>query len=228
MVTDWIRYPGRIHYYRGYVVRPHVAHTAPSLLLLPNEWGVSSWIKTWADRLAHEGYNVMVPDIYDGNTPSDENEARRWLNRLFQHDGDERVLAALHWLRNQSYTRAHRTGVISFGDLGMWALRTGKEEKFPPAALILFSPPLQEIINHVAQLHSAVQCHFGGEDPNVPPDRVDALHRSLEERGVVHEIHVYPGARHDFMRQDSPHYHSKAAHEAWEHMLMFLESHLNV
>ncbi|NPA91748.1 MAG: dienelactone hydrolase family protein [Chloroflexi bacterium] len=223
MVIDWIRYPGKARDYRGYVVRPKVAYTSPALLILPDRWGLSPWIKHLAERLVHEGYVVMVPDVYDGQVPREGGEARYLMEHLVEGDGRDRVVTALHWLRNQGYTRAHRTAVIGFEGLAALTPAVASAQRFPPAAVVLFYPFLQPILSQLDAWRVPVQAHFGEQDDQVPLSEVETFVRALEQAGVPHEVHIYPEARHDFFCPEAPSFFPDAAEQAWQRMLRFLD-----
>ncbi len=226
MVIDWIRYPGRGRDYRGYVVRPRVALTAPAVLLLPDRWGLSPQAKRRADALAHQGYVVMVPDIYDGHVPQDEEDARHRMQLLTHRDGLDRVITAVHWLRNQAYTKAHRTAVIGFGELGAFALHAGTETVFPPVAIVLFATPVARALDLVPQLRSAVQAHFSKGDPHVALQDVQKFQEALHRHGISGEVHLYDAPVQDLLSSDA----SEASPEmalAWERTLTFLQSHFS-
>ena len=50
----------------GYLVQPKEASSAPAIVVIQEWWGVNDQIKEVAHRLANEGYQVLVPDLYKG------------------------------------------------------------------------------------------------------------------------------------------------------------------
>ncbi len=226
MIIDAVRYPGRRRDYRAYVLRPQVSHTSPGILFLPDRWGWTPETEAMAARLAHAGYAVMVPDLYQGRRPQSDGEARQWMHQWSLKEGPEEVKLALAWLRNQAYTIEHRTAVIGFEHNGTLALLSATLAKFPPQAVIVFYAPVHQVIARVADIQAAVQGHFAERDSHVPQGDVEAFRSALEQVGIPHEIHVYPNTRHDFMRPGHKHYHETAAQQAWERVLAFLDTHV--
>lgn len=226
MVEDIIRYPGRTRDYRAYVVRPAPNHVAPGILFLPDRWGPDEVMHEYAHKLVHAGYVVMLPDLYDGHRPTADGEAKQWMHRLALKEGQEEVRLALAWLRNQAYVREHETAVVGFEHYGTLALFTGTQERFSPRAVIVFYSPLDEITSQVEQMRAAVQGHFAGRDKNISLAHLEALRDGLDQAGVPHELHVYPEARHDFMRPDTKGYDEALARQAWNRTMEFLSTHL--
>ncbi len=224
MISDLVRYPGYKRDYRAYVVRPKVAYTSPAILLLHDRWGLTEEVREFAHRLVHEGYVVMVPDLYDGKHPQSEGEAKQWMHQLTLKDGLEEVRLALAWLRNQAYTKSHLTSVVGFEHHGTLGLLSGILPRFHPRAIVLFCSPVSQVIDQVRGLHSAVQAHFGERDRNVPRGDVEAFQMALATAGVPYEVHIYAGLKHDFVRPGSKDYSEEAARLAWERMLSFLST----
>ncbi len=226
MLIDHVRYPGRKHDYRALVLRPKVALTSPGILLLHDRWGLTREAEAIAERLAHEGYVVMVPDLYDGQLPKDDGQARHMMHLLGHQEGEEEVKLALHWLRNQAYTKAHRTAIIGFEHYGTLGILAATSPKFPPSAIVVFYAPVQGILDRLGMVYSAVQGHFAARDKYVPSADVDAFQKALQDAGVVHEIYVYENVGHDFMNPRSENYDEGTATQAWQRMLTFLDAHV--
>jgi carboxymethylenebutenolidase len=52
------------------------------------------------------------------------------------------------------------------------------------------------------------------------------LDARLSELGIVHDIKVYPGARHSFFNDQGRAYDAAAAADAWERVLAFFAEHV--
>ena len=65
---------------------------------------------------------------------------------------------------------------------------------------------------------------FGGADPAIPTEQVQALDDILDQTGVSHAIHIYAGAPHSFF--DRRYAEWKAAcDDAWSKIFQFIETH---
>ncbi|MDQ6660100.1 MAG: dienelactone hydrolase family protein, partial [Chloroflexota bacterium] len=66
---------------------------------------------------------------------------------------------------------------------------------------------------------------FGGADPAIPPEAVQALDEALDKAGVEHEIVVYPDAPHSFFDRRSTEF-ADASADAWQRVLGFIAAHI--
>src|SRR5436305_1688279 len=102
-----------------------------------------------------------------------------------------------------------RTGASSFVTVGFCfggtnSFLAATNPDLPLDAVVGFYGGLAARPNRPSPVDSAEQTRvpvlalFGGADENIPPDQVDAYDRGLDEAGVEHEVHSYPGAPHSF------------------------------
>ena len=76
-------------------------------------------------------------------------------------------------------------------------------------------------IDQVGQVTCAVLGLFGGADPGLPGETVDAYGDALAAAGVEHRMVVYPGAPHSFFDRSAAE-HADAAASAWREALTFM------
>jgi dienelactone hydrolase len=55
---------------------------------------------------------------------------------------------------------------------------------------------------------------FGGADPSITTEHVEAFRRAPESSGIRHELVTYEGAPHSFFDRRFTE-HAKASHDAW-------------
>ena len=53
----------------GYLALPPQQEEAPGIVMFQEWWGIDQHITLLADRLATEGFRVLVPDLYRGASP---------------------------------------------------------------------------------------------------------------------------------------------------------------
>jgi len=63
----------------GYLAEPETEKPVGALLLVPEWWGLGPSIKGEADRLAGQGYKVLVIDLYGGQLAATRQEAARLM-----------------------------------------------------------------------------------------------------------------------------------------------------
>ena len=76
-------------------------------------------------------------------------------------------------------------------------------------------------LDHTATMRGPILGLFGGADPGIPVEQVELLDQRLDEAGVEHDIHVYPGAPHSFFDRSFEE-HAEACDDAWRRVLGFL------
>jgi carboxymethylenebutenolidase len=62
---------------------------------------------------------------------------------------------------------------------------------------------------------------FGGADQAIPTDQVESYDAALDEAGVEHEIHVYPGAPHSFFDKKQDEFAEESG-DAWRRVIRWL------
>ncbi len=65
---------------------------------------------------------------------------------------------------------------------------------------------------------------FGGADPSIPNEQVQALDKVLDKTGVAHSIHIYDGAPHSFFDRRFAEW-KDACDDAWSRIFKFIETH---
>ena len=119
-----------------------------------------------------------------------------------------------------------RIGSVGFCFGGAMSARLATVDPRLAAAVVFYgqNPPLAD----VSRIHARVLGLYGGEDPGVTatvPDFADAMKKS----GKDFEFHVYPGAKHGFFNDTrASNYHEASAKDAWERVLEFLSTNLEV
>ena len=79
----------------------------------------------------------------------------------------------------------------------------------------------------ILKVRAPVLAHYGGDDERVNAT-IDAAKAALKQQHVSYEPHIYPGAGHGFLRQQTLRdgANQKAANESWPRTIAFLRSHL--
>lgn len=67
---------------------------------------------------------------------------------------------------------------------------------------------------------------FGEEDGGIPPQKVKEFKSALNEVGVENSIYIYEEAGHAFANPSGTLYVKKAAEDAWQKTVRFLEQNL--
>ena len=205
-----------MHRDQAYYVRPPEA-PGPGVLLLHSWWGLTREVKRLADRLADEGFTVLVPDLNAGEVFDDPDAARRHLMESDANRLASLVLSSVAWLAER--TPAERVAVVGLSmgaSLGLWAsvrrpAEVGSVVAFYGTQSIDFSGAA-----------ARYQLHLADDDHLVSDDEAAFMQATMGLENLEVEVHHYPGTRHWFFEPGTDTYQPEAAELAWRRMVEFL------
>ncbi|MFJ9607500.1 dienelactone hydrolase family protein [Kitasatospora sp. NPDC101176] len=211
----------------GYLARPPQA-VGPGLVVVQEWWGLTSHIATMADRFAAEGFTVLAPDLFGGETTHDRAEAARLKRDLPVERAAEDLAGAVDHLLSLDGVVGDAVGVVGFCMGGGLALLLAARAGDRVAAVVPFYglPPNPDFDYRGLTAH--VLGHFGELDGSIPETAVDeAAIRIGEATDVRPEFHFYP-AGHAFMNDEDllGTHDPLQARTAWRRTLSFLWGHL--
>lgn len=209
----------------GYLAMPESdAGDLPGLIVIHEWWGLNDNIRAMTRRLAGEGYRALAVDLYGGSVAETSERAGRLAGGVEEDRAIENLRQAHAWLSDHG---AERIGTIGWCFGGGWSLRTALALPDGIDATVIYYGRVETDPAALASLDAPVQGHFGEEDDGIPVERVRAFESALEELGVEHEIHIYPGADHAFANASGERHHPEAARRAWSRTVIFLENQLS-
>lgn len=215
------------------VVVPDGGGTGAGILLFQEIFGVNDFLLAKANDLAELGYAVVCPDVFwriqpGISLPHDESalqeafgHVQTWSAQVPDEDKVADLGAALDHAHSLPEVRG---GVAAMGYClgGMLAYRTAS--RFAPEACVSYYG------SGIAGLLAAGEVptcptifHFGGSDPFIPNEEVEAIRSALGGRPDV-EIHVQPKAGHAFENFLAPQFSDpEASAVSWPLTVAFLE-----
>jgi carboxymethylenebutenolidase len=209
----------------GYLARPDDQASHPGLVVIQEWWGLVPHIKGVAKRFAREGFVVLAPDLYYGETAHEPDEARKLAMQLDRARAVREIGAAVRYLLGMDAVAPKKIGVVGWCMGGGLALSTAAHDGDIGAAVAFYGRPLET--SDTVRNQAPVLGLYGAEDHGIPVDAVRAFERELKAHGIPHEIHVYPGAGHAFFNDTRPQaYHPEAAQDAWEKTLAWFDRYL--
>jgi len=208
----------------------------PGVLVIHELWGLTGDIGRICKRLAGAGYAALAPELYGpGPRPVCIARAVRDLARGGGELGPGRAAGALRALREHPQVDAARTGAIGFCMGGGFALLLGASEELRATGVNYGHVPEEP-----ARLDGLcpVVASYGGRDRQLIP-QAERLRRFLKDRGIEHDLKLYPDAGHSFMNRSVPaaatrvlrplatlEYRAEDAEDAWHRILAFFAQHL--
>jgi carboxymethylenebutenolidase len=198
---------------------------APGIVMFEEWWGLDDRIKATADRLASEGFNVIVPDLYRGRSAATGDEANHLMQGLdFKDAATQDAQGAAQFLRDHG---SKRVGVMGFCMGGALAMLSAMHARDFDAASVWYGyPPAQA--GDPATIRIPLQGHWALHDDFFQIEGVDELERRLGAGGIAPEFHRYD-AQHGFFNSGEAgagglgHHHPEHADTAWRRTVAFFD-----
>jgi carboxymethylenebutenolidase len=202
----------------------------PAVVIYPDVRGLYPFYIQLAERFAEAGHHAVVVDYFGrtaGLGPRDEDfeypeHVRQTRSTQVQAD----TRAALDVVAE----RTGETRVVSVGFCfggGESFLATTNRELGLQGAVGFYAGldrarwDLEGPLDRAADMHGPLLGLFGGADQGITQEQIDQFSRQLDEAGVEHDFHVYPGAPHSFFDRKQEEY-ADVSEDAWRRTLAFL------
>ena len=204
---------------------------APGVLILPDVRGLYRFYVELAERFAQAGHPAVAFDYFGRTAGVGERDGDFEYMPHVQQTRVEQIqadgLAAMAALREGTGVGDVVSVGFCFGGLQSLLAATSADLALAGAvgfyaALDTSARGIPSPIDEAANMRCPVLGLFGGADPHITADHVDALERNLAAAGVAHEIVTYPGAPHSFFDR-SYEEHAEACEDAWRRVLGFLQ-----
>lgn len=202
-----------------------------AILVIQEIFGVGSYIRAVAERLAAAGYLVGAPDVFwrfAPNWEADHSEAGLGASfeKVQQLDVPQAITdcgtALAHLGAQPGITSA--PGVIGFclgGTLAFGVAATAA----PSCCVSYYGSGVPSMLGMLDTVTCPTLFHFGSNDPYIPSEGVDALGAAIAGRQGF-ELNVET-AGHAFDNHESEmFYNESAAQAAWSKTMAFLSTHL--
>jgi carboxymethylenebutenolidase len=194
------------------------------VLVLHAWWGLNDFFKDFCQRLAHEGFVALAPDLYHGKTATTISEAKQLRSKMNQKQVSADILSAVEQLRELPAITGKALGVIGFSLGGYWALWLSLEKpEYIKAVTVFYGTRNADY----SQAQAAYLGHFAEADDWVAASGVKKLEKSLRTANRPATFYTYEGTEHWFFEEDRIEaYNAQATQLAWKRTLEFLQTQL--
>lgn len=209
----------------------------PGIMLLQEIFGVGPFLRAKANDLAALGYVVLCPDVFWRTEravahPHDEAglaaafaSMTRWSEEVDDLTAIGDLLSAFESLRGLEEVGARASAVMGYCLGGRLAYEVAVASQ-PDAAVCYYGSGIGGRLDNAAEITCPVLFHYGGSDPFIPNDEVEAVQKAFAGRDDV-EVHVHAGAGHAFENSEAANFHDPdATARAWPITVDFLARHL--
>lgn len=203
----------------------------PAVIVFMEIFGINDHIQDICHRLAQAGFLAIAPDFFHrqvsglnlGYTDQDVATGRQYKSQVSAQDILKDTQAVIGYLKqhpNCQFDNGIATIGFCFG--GHLAFRVAELPEISITASfygggiasqpLYHSPPTLEMVDRI---RGRMLCFFGGLDPIIPPQDVEAVASALKTANVNHQLHLYPNADHGFLCDRRNSFLAEAAEEAW-------------
>jgi carboxymethylenebutenolidase len=225
MKGEMITFSGNGKEFQGYLARS-AQGTGPGVIVIQEWWGLVPHIKDVADRFAEEGFTALAPDLYEGESTAEPDEAGTLMMALDIAKTEKLLRGAVDRLLADEATVGDKVGVVGFcmgGQLSMFAAATNPKI----GACVNFYGIHPNVNPPFENLQAPILGLFAANDHMTTPDVVAKLSKTLDSLGKRYEFHTYPDADHAFFNNDRPEvYNAGAAEDAWKRVTAFFRNEL--
>ena len=205
---------------RGYLAADGGKGPQPGLILIHEWWGLNEHVKDLTRRFAEQGYAVLAPDLYDGSSTKDPEEAGKLMQGLDKTKALEKLDGAVAYLQGLPSVDGENIGVTGFCMGGTYALLLAAHNKSVKASAPFYGDiPADDELKNL----SAPVLFIGAEnDFWITKEKMDRLDEGLKKYGKEGEVKVYEGVGHAFFNDTRPEaYDKEAAEDAWRRVTGF-------
>ena len=210
----------------GYLAVP-ASGSGPGVIVLQEWWGLVPHIMRVVDRFAEAGFVALAPDLYDGESTTEPDEAGSLMMALNIARTESLLASAAEALAARPEVTSEKLGAVGFcmgGQLSLFAATLNDRI----GACVDFYGIHPNVHPDFSRLRGPVLGIFAEQDHVAPREAVDALEAQLQAVGARHEFIRYPEVGHAFFNDDRPEVYDKdAAEDAWTRTLNFFRQNLS-
>ncbi|MGI5337389.1 dienelactone hydrolase family protein [Streptomyces sp. CA-181903] len=185
-----------------------------TIILFHSAYGLRPAVHAAAERLRGAGYEVHVPDLYEGRTADTVEDGMVLKDEIGREELLRRAITAAAPLSERGLVYAG----FSLGGSIAQNLALGDEKA---RGLLLFHGT-SDLAEDAAVDELPVQLHVADPDPFEPHDWLNAWYLRMGRAGAEVEVHRYQGAGHLFTDPDLDDFDAEASERAWRAALAFV------
>jgi len=201
----------------AYLALPEGKGPHPGVVVIHEAFGLNDHMRDVARRFAAEGYAALAVDLLSGRNRA-ICMARYMTGMLLgsvNRYGINDLKGALTFLAKHPAVDAQRLGAIGFcmggGFAIAWACTDSRLKAIAP--FYGMNPRPLSVVGRLCPVVGS----YPERDFTARGGRI--LDRALTEKGIVHDIKIYPGAQHSFFNDTRSAYNKEAAEDSWRRVL---------
>jgi carboxymethylenebutenolidase len=222
---------------KTWMVEPSGSGKAGVVIVIHEIYGLTDWVRAVADHVAQDGFIALAPDLLSGMGPNHTGSAELGTQgstqaiRTLTADARATRLNAVMDAGSKLARSNGKTGTVGFCWGGGASLAYAIAQPSLNAAVMFYgSPPAgagspTPDYSGLVNIKAPVLAFYGGNDNRVT-GTAQPLSDEMKKAGKPFEFHVYDGAGHGFVRQQTTEANYKATTESWPLVVKFFADHL--
>ncbi len=201
----------------AYLALPDGKGPHPGVVVIHEAFGLNDHMRDVARRFAAEGYAGLAVDLFTGRNRA-ICMARYMTGMLLgsvNRYGIDDLKSALTFLAKHPEIDAQRLGAIGFcmggGFAIAWACTDSRLKAIAP--FYGMNPRPLSVVGRLCPVVGS----YPERDFTARGGRI--LDGALTEKGIAHDIKIYPGAQHSFFNDTRSAYNKEAAEDSWRRVL---------
>jgi carboxymethylenebutenolidase len=217
----------------------------PAVIFYMDAFGVRPALCDMAERLASNGFTVLLPDLYyrsgptrpfDPKTAFSGGTEKDRLISLYQSINTKLVMedtaSFLDFLHGQPSSAGRKAGCVGYCMGGAFALsaagtfagRIAAAASLHGARLATDQPDSPHLL--APMIRAEIYVGIAGIDLHFTREEKERLETALNSAGVRHAVEVYPDVKHGFAVNDTAVYDRVASERHWERILRLFSENL--
>lgn len=197
----------------------------------PHKGEGADWMRAVADKLALQGFIVIMPDLSSGLGPNGGNfDSFKYADDVAKALGTRPVPEKIELLKAaRDYAlklpRANgKSGITGFCNGGGFSWESAAEIPGINAAVSFYGAPPD--LATMAKIQAPVLAFAGDDDPGLAP-KVAAAAPDMQRLGKSFEFKIYPNVTHAFLEHQTLGENAVAALDSWTRAIAFFKRYLN-
>jgi dienelactone hydrolase len=172
----------------------------PIVVIIPEWWGVTDYVKSRAKQLAELGYFAIDADLFgDGKTAANPTEAMALTKPYYTSPELARPVVEAAIAKAATFSQADTSRVAAIGYcFGGFIVLNAAKLGTPLKGVVSFHGGLGGVQPKKGLIQGDILVCQGGADPFVPEVDQKAFKKSMDSVGAHYTFISYPGALHAF------------------------------
>jgi dienelactone hydrolase len=172
----------------------------PIIVVIPEWWGLTDYIKSRARQLAELGYFAIDADLFgDGKTAANPDEAMAFTKPYYTNPELAKPVVEAAIAKAATFSQADTSRVAAIGYcFGGFIVLNAAKLGAPLKGVVSFHGGLGGVQPKKGLIKGEILVCQGGSDPFVPEADQMAFKKSMDSVGVHYTFISYPGALHAF------------------------------